>query len=406
MRYDVAVIGGGPSGAVAATELAAAGVSTILFERNLDNVKPCGGAIPLGLIEEFSIPSELVEKKLSHMRARSPKGRIIEMHMPNGYVGMVRREKFDQYLRAEAERAGAEVVEGLVSTIKPSGSGFVINTLNNRVPPVEVLRIIGADGANSKTADQLNFPPNELKVIAMQQRFKYTPAIEEFSDIVEIWFDGEVSPDFYGWIFPKADHLAIGTGTEDNRHNIKTLQKRFIEKIGITDKPYLDEAAKIPMKPRKSFTAEKAILIGDAAGLVTPANGEGIFFAMRSGKLGARAMIEHLKTNAPLKNYEREFRKLYAPIFFGLEVLQAAYYRNDRLRESFVAICADDDVQQITFDSYLYKKMVPARKRPLPSLILCSCRLAWQPMLAWSKRKFPSRLRIRQKPWRIRGQER
>ena len=360
MRYDVAVIGGGPSGAVAATELAAAGVSTILFERNLDNVKPCGGAIPLGLIEEFSIPSELVEKKLSHMRARSPKGRIIEMHMPNGYVGMVRREKFDQYLRAEAERAGAEVVEGLVSTIKPSGSGFVINTLNNRVPPVEVLRIIGADGANSKTADQLNFPPNELKVIAMQQRFKYTPAIEEFSDIVEIWFDGEVSPDFYGWIFPKADHLAIGTGTEDNRHNIKTLQKRFIEKIGITDKPYLDEAAKIPMKPRKSFTAEKAILIGDAAGLVTPANGEGIFFAMRSGKLGARAMIEHLKTNAPLKNYEREFRKLYAPIFFGLEVLQAAYYRNDRLRESFVAICADDDVQQITFDSYLYKKMVPA----------------------------------------------
>jgi len=360
MRYDVAVIGGGPSGAVAAAELAAAGVSTILFERNLDNVKPCGGAIPLGLIEEFSIPSELVEKKLSHMRARSPKGRIIEMHMPNGYVGMVRREKFDQYLRAEAERAGAEVVEGLVSTIKPSGSGFVINTLNNRVPPVEVLRIIGADGANSKTADQLNFPPNELKVIAMQQRFKYTPAIEEFSDIVEIWFDGEVSPDFYGWIFPKADHLAIGTGTEDNRHNIKTLQKRFIEKIGITDKPYLDEAAKIPMKPRKSFTAEKAILIGDAAGLVTPANGEGIFFAMRSGKLGARAMIEHLKTNAPLKNYEREFRKLYAPIFFGLEVLQAAYYRNDRLRESFVAICADDDVQQITFDSYLYKKMVPA----------------------------------------------
>jgi len=360
MRYDVAVIGGGPSGAVAAAELAAAGVSTILFERNLDNVKPCGGAIPLGLIEEFSIPSELVEKKLSHMRARSPKGRIIEMHMPNGYVGMVRREKFDQYLRAEAERAGAEVVEGLVSTIKPSGSGFVINTLNNRVPPVEVLRIIGADGANSKTADQLNFPPNELKVIAMQQRFKYTPAIEEFSDIVEIWFDGEVSPDFYGWIFPKADHLAIGTGTEDNRHNIKTLQKRFIEKIGITDKPYLDEAAKIPMKPRKSFTAEKAILIGDAAGLVTPANGEGIFFAMRSGKLGARAMIEHLKTNAPLKNYEREFRKLYASIFFGLEVLQAAYYRNDRLRESFVAICADDDVQQITFDSYLYKKMVPA----------------------------------------------
>ena len=360
MRYDVAIIGGGPSGAVAAAELAREGISTVLLERNLDNVKPCGGAIPLGLIEEFNIPPELVEKKLSRMRARSPKGRVIEMHMPNGYVGMVRREKFDAYLRAEAEKAGAVIAEGLVQTIKSSGTGFVISTLNNKVPPIEAGRIIGADGANSKTANELHFPANELKVIAMQQRFKYTPAIQKFSDIVEIWFDGEVSPDFYGWIFPKADHLAIGTGTEDNRHNIKALQKRFIEKIGITETSYLDEAAKIPMKPRKSFTAEKSILIGDAAGLVTPANGEGIFFAMRSGKLGARAMIEHLKKNAPLKNYENEFRKLYAPIFFGLEVLQAVYYRNDRLRESFVAICADNDVQQITFDSYLYKKMVPA----------------------------------------------
>ena len=360
MQYDVAVIGGGPSGAVAAAILARAGFAVVLLERNLDNVKPCGGAIPLGLIEEFNIPAELVEKKLTRMKARSPKGRVIDMHMPNGYVGMVRREKFDRYLREEAERAGATVVEGLVSSITSNGEAFVIKTLNDKVAPLQARRIIGADGANSKTADELRFPPNELKVIAMQQRFHYTPSIEKFSDIVEIWFDGEVSPDFYGWIFPKADHLAIGTGTEDRKHNIKALQKRFVEKIGITDTSYLDEAAKIPMKPRRSFTQEKAILVGDAAGLVTPANGEGIFFAMRSGKLGAQAMIEHLKQSKPLSNYEQEFRKLYAPIFFGLEVLQVAYYRNDRLRESFVAICADDDVQRITFDSYLYKKMIPA----------------------------------------------
>jgi geranylgeranyl diphosphate/geranylgeranyl-bacteriochlorophyllide a reductase len=360
MRYDVAIIGGGPSGAIAAAVLATAGISTVLIERNLENIKPCGGAIPLGLIEEFNIPDELIEKKLSSMRARSPKGRVIEMQMPNGYVGMVRREKFDRYLRSEAERAGAIVVEGLVKSITHSGDGFLIKTLNDKVPAIRARRIIGADGANSKTAIDLHFPPNELKVMAMQQRFHYTPAIQKFSDTVEIWFDGEVSPDFYGWVFPKADHLAIGTGTEGKHKNVRILQKRFVEKLGITDEPYLDEAAQIPMKPRKSFTQEKAILVGDAAGLVTPANGEGIFFAMRSGKLGAEAMIKHLNHKAPLRDYENEFRKLYAPIFFGLEVLQSLYYRNDRLRESFVAICADDDVQQITFDSYLYKKMVPA----------------------------------------------
>ena len=360
MRYDIAVIGGGPSGAIAAAVLATAGISTVLIERDLENIKPCGGAIPLGLIEEFNIPDELIEKKLSSMRARSPKGRVIEMQMPNGYVGMVRREKFDRYLRSEAERAGAVVVEGLVKSITHSGDGFVINTLHDKVAPLRVRKIIGADGANSKTAIELHFPPNKLKVMAMQQRFKYTPAIQKFSDTVEIWFDGEVSPDFYGWVFPKADHLAIGTGTEGKQKNVRILQKRFVNKLGITDEPYLDEAAQIPMKPRKSFTQEKAILIGDAAGLVTPANGEGIFFAMRSGKLGAEAMIKHLNHKAPLSDYENEFRKLYAPIFFGLEVLQSVYYRNDRLRESFVAICADNDVQQITFDSSLYKKMVPA----------------------------------------------
>ena len=359
MRYDVAVIGGGPSGAVAAAELTKAGISTVLIERNLENVKPCGGAIPLGLIEEFSIPDPLVEKKLSKMSVRSPGGRMISMEMPNGYVGMVRRERFDSYLRDKAERLGATVIEALVKSIRQNGNGYTLH-VSKDIPPLEANHIIGADGANSKTANDLGFPPNELQVIAMQQRFHYCERLKPYEELVEIWFDGDVSPDFYGWIFPKTDHIAIGTGTEFRKHNLKHLQQRFVEKLGIREKPYLDEAAKIPMKPRKSFTQENAILVGDAAGLVTPANGEGIFFAMRSGKLGGQAMIEKIRDRKPLKTYENTFRKLYAPIFFGLQALQSVYYRNDRLRESFVAICEDTDVQRITFDSYLYKKMVPA----------------------------------------------
>jgi len=359
MLYDVAVIGGGPSGAVAAEILARAGHSTILIERKLDNVKPCGGAIPLGLIEEFQIPDELVEKKLTRMSVRSPQGKTIFMHMPNGYVGMVRRERFDRDLREKAQKAGAVLVEALVKKIDRAADRFTIH-LSKDLPPVEASFVIGADGANSKTAVELGFPQNDLKVIAMQQRFHYSEAPKPYEELVEIWFDGEVSPDFYGWIFPKTDHIAIGTGTEEHRHNIRQLQQRFVEKIGLTEKPYLDEAAKIPMKPRRSFSQERAILVGDAAGLVTPANGEGIFFAMRSGKLGALSMIERIRNRTPLSSYEKEFRKLYSPIFFGLQVLQSVYYKSDRLRESFVAICRDKHVQEITFDSYLYKKMVPA----------------------------------------------
>lgn len=103
------------------------------------------------------------------------------------------------------------------------------------------------------------------------------------------------------------------------------------------------------------------MLVGDAAGLVTPSNGEGIFFAMKSGKMAAETLIDNLKgKGSPLAMYEKNFRKQFGIIFTGLGVMQWLYYRNDRLRESFVSILEDKHVQQISFDSYLYKKMVPA----------------------------------------------
>ncbi|MBC8524007.1 MAG: FAD-dependent monooxygenase, partial [Chlorobium phaeobacteroides] len=206
MRFDVAVVGGGPSGAVAAAELAKAGISTALIERNLENVKPCGGAIPLGLIEEFGIPEALVEKKLSRMSVRSPAGRMIFMEMPNGYVGMVRRERFDSYLRDRAKRHGSEVIEARMKEISRSGDTYTI-TLSKEHPPVEASYIIGADGANSRTVEVLGFSQNQLLVIAMQQRVHYSDSLKPYEALVEIWFDGDVSPDFYGWTFPKIYHI-------------------------------------------------------------------------------------------------------------------------------------------------------------------------------------------------------
>ncbi len=362
MKYDVAIVGGGPSGASAAEVLAKDGIKTVLIERDLKNVKPCGGAIPLGIIEEFQIPEDLIERKVSNMAVRSPKGRTIEMVMPNGYVGMVRRERFDAYLRERAQSLGADVIEGKVNKIVPNANGFTVQfDPKNDLKDIEARFIIGADGANSKVAIDLNFPRNEAKAIALQERFESSEELNRYENLVEIWFDGDVSPDFYGWIFPKADHIAIGTGTDDKNHNIRNLQARFREKLNLSQKPYLEEAAKLPMYPRKKFVQDNAMLIGDAAGLVTPSNGEGIFFAMKSGKMAAETLAEHLSNpSVPLDKYEKQFRKNYNQIFMGLGIMQSVYYKNDRLRESFVAICRDKHVQQITFDSYLYKKMVPA----------------------------------------------
>lgn len=363
MKFDVAVVGGGPAGASAANELAQKGFSVALIERNLNNAKPCGGAIPLGLIEEFEIPDALIERKVTQMAVRSPSGKIVEMSMPNGFVGMVRRERFDKFLRERAARNGATLLEAKFRSVKETSDGYalVAETKDGGTMNIEANYVIGADGANSKVALDLAFPPNEFKAVAIQQRFRSCPELARYENLVEIWYDGEVSPDFYAWVFPKADHIAIGTGTEDGKTNVKKLQARFIEKLGIRAKPYYEEAAKIPMHPRKTFVKGNAMLVGDAAGLVTPSNGEGIFFAMKSGKMAAETLIDHLKgKGSPLALYEKNFRKRYGVIFKGLGAMQWLYYRNDRLRESFVSILEDEHVQQISFDSYLYKKMVPA----------------------------------------------
>lgn len=363
MKFDVAVVGGGPAGASAANELAQKGFSVALIERNLNNAKPCGGAIPLGLIEEFQIPDALIERKVTQMAVRSPSGKIVEMTMPNGFVGMVRRERFDKFLRERAAQNGATLLEAKFRGVKetPDGYALVAETKDGGTMNIEAKYVIGADGANSKVALDLAFPPNEFKAVAIQQRFRSCPELARYENLVEIWYDGEVSPDFYAWVFPKADHIAIGTGTEDGKTNVKKLQARFIEKLGVQAKPYYEEAAKIPMHPRKTFVKGNAMLVGDAAGLVTPSNGEGIFFAMKSGKMAAETLIDHLKgKGSPLALYEKNFRKRYGVIFKGLGAMQWLYYRNDRLRESFVSILEDEHVQQISFDSYLYKKMVPA----------------------------------------------
>ena len=99
--YDVIVVGGGPSGATAAEDLVRSGHSVALLDR-AGRIKPCGGAIPPRLIADFDIPDSQIVARIRTARMISPTGRKVDIPIENGFVGMVDREHFDEFLQQPA----------------------------------------------------------------------------------------------------------------------------------------------------------------------------------------------------------------------------------------------------------------------------------------------------------------
>ena len=380
----VAVVGGGPSGSCAAEILAKAGIQTWLFERKLDNAKPCGGAIPLCMVEEFDLPDEIIDRKVRNMKMISPSNREVDIKLDplgyddNAYIGMCRREVFDAFLRNRAADLGTTLVNGLVQKIDTGSNRQGPYTLHyadysgggptGEQKSLEVDLIIGADGANSRVAKAMDAGDYNV-AIAFQERIKL-PAEEMtyYEDLAEMYVGTDVSPDFYAWVFPKYDHVAVGTGTmQQNQSLIKGLQRGIRERANkrlFKGEVIKVEAHPIPEHPRPRRVVGRMALVGDAAGYVTKSSGEGIYFAAKSGRMCAEQIVEasqngqRVPSEADLKKYLKKWDRKYGATYKVLEILQNIFYRNDAAREAFVEMCDDKDVQRLTFDSYLYKRVV------------------------------------------------
>jgi geranylgeranyl reductase len=366
--FDCVVVGGGPSGATAAADLAAHGHAVALLDK-AGRIKPCGGAIPPRLLREFDVPASLLCTKVTGARMISPKSK--QVHMPiNGWVGMVDRNEFDEALRMRAAESGATRRTGKFERIErdDNGGAVIVYTENGAQKRMRARTVIGADGALSQVGRQcvpgaklakLVFAYHEIVRAPRGGMADYNPAI---CDVV---YDSVYSPDFYSWIFPHGDTASIGTGSAHKGFSLKGSVSALRKTMGLDGVETLRrEGAPLPLQPLKKWdNGNDIVLAGDAAGCVAPASGEGIYYAMLGGRLAADAVAARLATGdaRALTEARRRFMKAHGQTFWVLGFMQGFWYKSDWRRERFVAICRDKDVQQLTWDAYMNKELVRAK---------------------------------------------
>ncbi len=377
--FDVVIVGGGPAGATAAHDLARKGRSVVLLDR-AGRIKPCGGAVPPKLVEEFAIPDHLLVARVRGACIFSPTARRVDMPIQSdGYVGMVDRDVFDEWLRERAQSAGASRIEGTFVSLARDADEVVLVSYRSKgsegpaaTGTLRAKAVIGADGAVSAVARQA--VPNAgrvphvfayhevIRIPAGQPDRSVEPSARYDRFRCDIFYKGSLSPDFYSWVFPHGETASVGTGSAHKGFSLKDAVRNLRINSGLeTAETIRKEGAPIPLRPLKKWdNGRDVVLAGDAAGVVAPASGEGIYYAMTGGRLAADAVDQFLATGdtRALATARKRFMREHGRVFWVLGIMQWFWYRNDRRRERFVSMCNDRDVQRLTWEAYMRKKLV------------------------------------------------
>ena len=397
---SVIVVGANVGGSIAAGDLAATGFDVLMLERDLKRKKPCGGAVPPKAITEFGIPPTIIERKTKRAVVIGPSNKQIEMDVrgtiprEDDYIIMVTREVLDRAMREKAQQAGAELREATFVSHENLPDGTVrarVRYRDGREEFINADALVGADGAGSAVAKSCGRKPARHASAIQERLVLPDDAMAYYESRAELYLGDDVSPDFYGWIFPKSDHVAVGTGCRPEHANqsyafLEGVKARAGDKLRGA-KRILLEGHPLPMGRHKKLVYGRTLLVGDAGGMVAHTSGEGIYFSMASGRLAAQTLHAYFGDHkARLDRYEMLWQKRYGAMFDFLEFLENISYTSHRRREFFVDMCDVDVVQKLTFDSYLFKEMATVRPHQHLMLGINAARAAFD---TWFRPRMP-----------------
>ena len=293
---DLIVVGAGPAGSTAARRAAELGLSTVLVDRaTFPRPKHCAaGLTDRALGELRGAEAPVMHRRTAVVRLSCGSSPLLSFTGEGATVATTTRRELDNLLLEQAASSGADVACGVrVATIEQEDGRVVVAggrwRMSSRYAVV-------ADGARGTLRVGLGLPPLRLCGAGYVRAYPGTPsALEPFAD--EVRFDLTASVRGYGWIFPKSDHLNIGVFSQRplSRELLGSLRS-YVELLGVTswrlEGPF---AFPIPLRRRRESCAlERVLLAGDAAALVDPITGEGISYAVMSGRIAAEAVAENM----------------------------------------------------------------------------------------------------------------